>query len=48
MVKRGAGDNTKKISRLEGHTYMDENREVNQASKIESFSIAAEGPYVKL
>ena len=48
MAKRGAGVNTKKISRLERHTYMDENGEVKQDSKIETFSIPAEPPYVKL
>ncbi|WP_437342758.1 hypothetical protein, partial [Salmonella enterica] len=40
--------NTKKISKLERHTYMDESGEIKQDSKIETFSIPAEPPYVKL
>ena len=48
MLIHGARVNTKKISKLERHTYMDESGEIKQDSKIETFSIPAEPPYVKL
>ena len=48
MLIHGDRVNTKKISKLERHTYMDESGEIKQDSKIETFSIPAEPPYVKL
>jgi len=38
----------KRVSKLERHTYMDEDGAVKQDTKVETFSVPAEPPYVKL